>query len=336
MPIEIHAERRRVEVYLYLNGDNDLIDINSRGEVYHQSQKMYALLKKWQGEKIATHIYWDRVEGPTLFEKNCPQSQDTRELNIETDSMDPIYLTQLIEQNCFEDSEKILIFWGHGSSWTPIGFDSSSNREGTWLDLLPAFDGLDHQFVGTIFDACSSMGLLTLNAFGEFSQYLVGSQFDLPAEGIQYPRDPKYLLSGWDTFYEKTYELTKRRQIRKGQFAPIISVDTRYQEKLFQEFNKFYDLLIMQEYTLAPPWIWNQQSSDEDAVKMREAIHWTRTLPHADPDLMEQADRLEEALEALLFGGKGNINFYLGKNEAIKISIQDRVEVKLNNWIKYN
>jgi hypothetical protein len=51
---------------------------------------------------------------------------------------------------------------------------------------------------------------------------------------------------------------------------------------------------------------------------------------------MEQADRLEEALEALLFGGKGNINFYLGKNEAIKISIQDRVEVKLNNWIKYN
>jgi len=185
-----------LEVYVYINGDNDLLYATDEGKIVHQADDVFALwnnIARNAGERTRVHIYYDpndeisaSARGTVIRRLTDGVISEDRNFG-ETDSADPRWFRQLLRAESVQpNSNKILVFWGHGDGWRPISSYDHSHPESrfSYLDLAGMIE--DGEFSAILFDTCAMAYLEVLTAFEGKTHYLMASQFELPLEGIQF------------------------------------------------------------------------------------------------------------------------------------------------------
>ena len=93
-----------------------------------------------------------------------------------------------------------LIFWSHGTAWTPADKKSSAptvmsigEDRGKQIDILDFRDALPMYFNYIIFDACAMASIEVLYEFKNNANYIIASPTDILAEGFPYSDIVPYL-----------------------------------------------------------------------------------------------------------------------------------------------
>ncbi len=186
----------KVELYVLINADNDLITLDENEKMIHQGEiafNQYLNIAKSFGENLVLHIFIDPnslVSGPG-FEKSrlvhCSNHECKEEMNIEieTDLTQAAPYQRLLSFRNFAEAKRVFIYWGHGNGLIPIpAFDYSEMKKSMSLaELAPILKPYSIDVL--IFDACSMASLAVAKAFRESAAYIVASFFELPVEGLQ-------------------------------------------------------------------------------------------------------------------------------------------------------
>jgi hypothetical protein len=191
------SEVRTVELYFFINGDNDLISTETRGgQAVHQGEKAFEELSRVAraaGAGTAFHLYYDpnaAVAGNRILQTTVRRFRDGTLVSEkplgETDSGDPAWLERLMSERYLEGAFRVLSFWSHGNGWRDIdSFDfSAPEKSFNYLDLAPRLEGQGLNLV--IFDACRMAYLETLSAYRGRTDYIIASQFELPVDGTHF------------------------------------------------------------------------------------------------------------------------------------------------------
>ncbi len=244
-PVAIPTEGalgRPIEIYAFINGDNDLISQGggSQGVVFsHELEAEVA--KMGRGAKLTMYL------DPNSLLAKEGESKDSMltvhqggelisaENLDETNSSDPATFQKLIAAIKPDPSVyRILILWGHGEGWRRVeSFDfSHSQTSFSYQDIASLLPENSLDLV--VFDACKMATLETLNAWAKVTRHVIATQMKLPVEGIRYDGLSEVLLStnsGTELaqptavsiqLYEKLKKNTLDFHKTKGIFAPTV------------------------------------------------------------------------------------------------------------------
>lgn len=187
------AEEPKLEIFFYINGDNDLINVRDDGSVVHQAEALFDDLQRVSQElsdKVALHAYFDPNSDLQAARYGETQllTQNTLSRQGETDSTDPLWLEQLLSRGISQnpDTVRILVFWGHGNGWRDVpSYDySHPEQRFNYLDTAPVLK--KHAVDLVLFDACAMGYLEVMSALSDSVKYLVASPRDLPVQGVSY------------------------------------------------------------------------------------------------------------------------------------------------------
>jgi hypothetical protein len=186
-----------VELYFYINGDNDLISTDTRaGLPIHQGEKAFDELSRVAeaaGPGTAFHIYYDpnsAIGGNRITETTVRRYRDgvlvSEKAYGETDSGATSCFDLLLSEKYFEGAFRVLSFWSHGEGWEDIdSYDfSRPDASFSYLDLASRLEGKALDLV--IFDACKMAYLETLSAYRGKADFVIASQFELPVDGTHF------------------------------------------------------------------------------------------------------------------------------------------------------
>ncbi len=303
-----------VDYYLYINADNDLIDIRPDGSIYHLSHKILKDFKnaKRKSSKIGLHIYHDSLKSETTFQSICNDSfiSSTQD---ETYSLDPVYVNELTQRTCFfENSKKVLILWGHGASWTKGQFDLSHPEKQESFDRF--LSQIHGSFDLIIFDACSMLSYETLDILKEKTSFIIASQFNLPGSGIIYSQFLKNNegLSSIQHFYEEIQKTTMKNNKKVNVFAPLVLIDLKKFEVFKNNLNEFIYSFNLDERDLIDllnkALISEFRTADDNAMDLRKIIY---LYSQKYPNEKKQIDKLIQSLNEILYQKYGSLSISL-------------------------
>lgn len=259
-------ERDATEFYFYISSDTDIISIediglNNESQISSQGlivfQKLLQLSQGLSALNTAFHFYIDTNEKLDL---NNKQSQIIRVKNSkiienkilgETNSHDSRWIQELTSTSLFDSkrSRRILVMWGHGQGWEPLSnFDHSHYTES--FDLLSFVKHSYGKWDAIIFDACQMGSLEVLVDLKNKTNYVLASQFNFPADGINYENlatslqhqenNKDFVLN----ILEDLQLQTLKKQKSKKQFAPPVIYNLAQLSLFLDIFDQHFNLFI--------------------------------------------------------------------------------------------
>jgi hypothetical protein len=323
------TSEKKIELYVYINADNDIIGIDEEDQAFHYGTRFFeslnALLPTLPPH-VGIHVYYDpsrEITGATssqLIRKCGSQVVSITRLG-ETASSDPKYLSDLTNENCFseniQDTQKILILWGHGQSWMPItAFDySEPSVAQSWLGLIQP---LKTKFDLLIYDSCMMGSLEVAIASVGKAKNIIASQFELPPEGIDY-RSLKTLISENPTIDDWIKTLKADTEIRlksRGFFAPLIGLNTDFilntdskLDRLIHETNALVAAILTDEKLKSKLVQLSSILPDRDQRDLRAMIQVAKN--QTNEKTLQLGLELEKTLLTLLDQNSGSLSFTL-------------------------
>lgn len=318
------AWARGLEFYFFVNGDNDLITVESDGTVRHQGEKTFLdLVQVGKGLSlkdplISFHIYYDPIADSSLVKDTSSKmitishgDLSHEVLFSESSSTDPEILKQLITRRDREDSKRILTFWGHGNG--PFAIDSfdysQPQKKFSVLEFSPLLE--EDPFDLIIFDNCSMAYLEVLAHFKHSTSFIMASQFKVPIQGLDYS-SLKSLSSetSIQTLYEELMKETMRNQRKVGVFAPFKLYQLEFLDSFIEEFNLVFNQV---DWTKSD---WHRSLRTRDALDISS---WGPSDLRAMAFVIQKqglvaTHKLLENYKKLSYRGYGSLNFFLPEN----------------------
>lgn len=240
-----------VELYLYIDSDNDIFGKDAADQVENQGEVLATNLKAITktiaadpklASTFAIHYYLDRgkklregdLESSELFHFCGVAGKEEITSLGETDSRDPKYLKNLLSKSCYPNSKKHVIIWSHGAGYrTQKDFDYHPTDSDT-PDTSPSFhiSSLiqaipDHFAESLLFDSCFMATLEIATLAESKAKTLVASQFELPNEGYQYTTLTTLFQTTTETidFVREIRKVSEAKFRELGISAPIAILD---------------------------------------------------------------------------------------------------------------
>ncbi|OFZ54246.1 MAG: hypothetical protein A2428_08345 [Bdellovibrionales bacterium RIFOXYC1_FULL_54_43] len=350
----------RVEFFVYLNGDNDLIQVDKAGRVFNQADREFELwssIAERSPKGTEFHLYYDgnaALDGNlfrgTLMRRYRDQVLLEESIFSETDSADPKWLEELLSKGS-SSSLKILVLWGHGNGWRSVPtYDfSEPEKDFSYVSLAERLKPYKLDLV--VFDACALAYMEVLTAYKDVTSAMIATQFQMPVEGIRYHGLPATLektLSGVGSealnkreLIRELYQVFKRdtdqSQRESGLRAPIVLYELEALEGFRLMFNEAVHFF---RATVTDLDAW-RSVAENSYPRTRGAV-----LDHTDvADVRAFAARLSRdfgfdtqalltSYRALSYQGYGSIQFYLPElpySGAVPVSGHGW-ETLLENW----
>ena len=332
------ADLAPVELYFYINTDNDIMGIRDDGTVDHQGEIIFDQLNTLftssgtaQIANFGVHFYIDRgtalsagafISSETL--DSCSgQAPKSAQLG-ETNSADPKNLTALLAEQCYQNSKRFVVIWSHGDGFrVQHDFDYTPDVKDFHISqLLSAIpDGFAE---AVIFDSCFMASVEVASLLKGKSNWMVASQFELPNAGIQYSGLPLLLSTSRDT-------------------VSILSQIRTDSEKKFDEINVqaplvLLDLTHFEDLRAAFVTAWSDAGTaiSSDYVSFRASV----LRGERDGDLFFLFSRYSPkaltALTAALESGRGSLSFALpdsaGATDSDMESVAQYVPTVFQTW----
>ncbi len=331
----INDSIQNTELYVFINADNDIIGIDDEDQAFHHGTRFFesltAILPSLPAH-VGVHIYYDpsrTITGATssqLVRRCGTDATQTTRLG-ETSSSDPKFLVDLTESTCFPESQegqnqkiqtqKILILWGHGQSWTPItAFDfSEPNVAQSWLGLIQP---IQTKFDLLIYDSCMMGSLeVAIGSIGK-AKNILASQFELPPEGIDY-RNLKSLLNvhaSTATWIKTLKTDTETRLKSRGFFAPLLGLNTDFTlgtdspfDRLISESNTLTSVIVTDDKLKIKLGQLSSILPDNNQRDLRAMIQVAKN--QTDEKTIALGISLEKTLLSLLDQNSGSLSFTL-------------------------